>query len=318
MENETDIMLTIIVPCYNHEKYIGGALDSFLSQKTKYKYEIIIRDDASTDNSQKIISEYAEKYPGIIKPILLSENTYSKGVHVINSDVIDQINGKYLAITEGDDCWIDDNKIEKQLDFLENEPKYSGCSHRHVFFNCDTGKEVIDSQIYKDIDVDVEMIIRGVVSMHTSSVVARSYLAIEYFKIYEELGWDTSDRYMMAYIATKGPIRCFADKMSMYRWHSGPYSFTMTHNREEQIKWEIKLAEDFDKITDFRYHEIIKENIQNSRYEVDGYSMRDILHSEYLRKKLAQYKLKDRFAVLFKISFPNLYKKLANIYHKKN
>ena len=72
-----DIMVSICCITYNHEKYIREALDSFLMQNTDFKYEIVIHDDASTDNTANIIREYEEKYPDIIKPIYQKENQYS-------------------------------------------------------------------------------------------------------------------------------------------------------------------------------------------------------------------------------------------------
>ena len=74
-----DIMVSICCITYNHEKYIREALESFLMQKTNFKYEIVIHDDASTDNTANIIREYVKKYPDIIKPIYQKENQYSKG-----------------------------------------------------------------------------------------------------------------------------------------------------------------------------------------------------------------------------------------------
>ena len=77
--NETNTPL-VSIRCitYNHEKYIRDALEGFVMQKTNFKFEAIVHDDASTDNTAAIIQEYAEKYPEIIKPIFETENQYSK------------------------------------------------------------------------------------------------------------------------------------------------------------------------------------------------------------------------------------------------
>ena len=75
-------LVSICCTTYNHEKYIAQTLDSFLNQKTEYSYEILIHDDASTDNTQAIIKEYAEKYPDLIFPILQTENQYSKEIPI--------------------------------------------------------------------------------------------------------------------------------------------------------------------------------------------------------------------------------------------
>jgi len=75
-----EIMVSVICMCYNHEKYIKDALESFVNQKTSFKYEVFVHDDASTDNSARIIREYEKKYPEIIKPIYQTENQHSQGV----------------------------------------------------------------------------------------------------------------------------------------------------------------------------------------------------------------------------------------------
>ncbi|MBR6217887.1 MAG: glycosyltransferase, partial [Eubacterium sp.] len=59
------VLVTVVCITYNHEQYIRNALDGFLSQKTDFQYKIVIHDDASTDNTQAIIREYAEKYPDL-------------------------------------------------------------------------------------------------------------------------------------------------------------------------------------------------------------------------------------------------------------
>ena len=102
---------------YNHYNFISQAIDSILQQKTKYEYEIIIGDDYSKDGTQEILKEYKQKYPDIIKLILREKN-----IGATNNfyDVLLKCKGEYIAILEGDDFWCDENKIQKQLNFLDN------------------------------------------------------------------------------------------------------------------------------------------------------------------------------------------------------
>ena len=81
-------------------------------------------DDASTDGTADIIREYEKKYPEIIKPIYQKENQYSKGLKPGYQNRA-RAKGKYIAMCEGDDYWIDEYKLQKQVDFLENNPKYA-------------------------------------------------------------------------------------------------------------------------------------------------------------------------------------------------
>lgn len=111
---------------YNHAPYIRQCLDGFLMQKTNFPFEIIINDDCSTDGTTEIIKEYAEKYPDLIKPIFHEENQYKKGVRgMFVKYVFPKAQGKYLALCEGDDYWIDPLKLQKQVDILESDDSVS-------------------------------------------------------------------------------------------------------------------------------------------------------------------------------------------------
>lgn len=117
------IKVSVAVITYNMEKYLRTLLDSILQQNVNFEYEIIIDDDCSPDDSRKIIKEYQEKYPHIIKPSLRNSNVGgSRNMY----GVLKQCNGKYIAILEGDDFWEDKNKLQYQIDFLEANPEYIG------------------------------------------------------------------------------------------------------------------------------------------------------------------------------------------------
>lgn len=115
---EDKIMVSIQCLVYNHEPYLRQCLEGFVIQKTNFKFEAIVHDDCSTDNSAAIIREYAEKYPDIIKPIYEAENQYSKHDGSIEKIVDSACKGYYIAFCEGDDYWIDPNKLQKQYDAL--------------------------------------------------------------------------------------------------------------------------------------------------------------------------------------------------------
>lgn len=121
-------LVSIFTLTYNHAPYIRQCLDGFLMQKTNFVFEVIINDDASTDGTTEIIREYEAKYPDIIKPIYHSENRYSKGERGFwNRYCLPKSRGKYIALCEGDDYWIDPLKLQKQVDFLEANPEYGMC-----------------------------------------------------------------------------------------------------------------------------------------------------------------------------------------------
>ncbi|MDH8701839.1 glycosyltransferase involved in cell wall biosynthesis [Dysgonomonadaceae bacterium PH5-43] len=123
IDNEK-IKVSICVITYNQEKYIEECIDSLLRQQADFDFEIVIGDDSSTDNTSKICKEYQLKYPEIIR---YHYNETNLGILNNFTNTLLRARGEYLAICAGDDYWIDDYKLQKQVYFLENNPEYSLC-----------------------------------------------------------------------------------------------------------------------------------------------------------------------------------------------
>lgn len=116
-------LVSVCCVAYNHERYIRDAMEGFLMQETSFAFEILVHDDASTDRTADIIRAYQADYPDVVKPVFQTENQYTKGKRpgLIN---FQRAKGKYVALCEGDDFWIDPFKLQKQVDFLEANPGY--------------------------------------------------------------------------------------------------------------------------------------------------------------------------------------------------
>lgn len=110
---------------YNQKETVTRAIESVLSQKCSFHYEILIGDDASADGTQAVLREYAERYSNL--KVFLQENNV--GVTKNAYDVLMRAQGKYIASCEGDDFWCDVTKLQKQVVFLEEHPEYVGCAH---------------------------------------------------------------------------------------------------------------------------------------------------------------------------------------------
>lgn len=123
LENSTPLV-SVLTLTYNHESYIKQCLEGILMQKTNFVFEILIHDDASTDKTAQIIKEYESKFSGILKPIYQRENQHEKKVGIDRTFQYPRARGKYIAICEGDDYWTDPLKLQKQVDFLENNEEY--------------------------------------------------------------------------------------------------------------------------------------------------------------------------------------------------
>lgn len=132
--DEADILVSIVCPTFNHVEYISAAIDGFLDQVTSFPIEVIIYDDASTDGTSEVVTQYQKLYPGIIRHIRNSENQYSLGKRVM-ALAIPHAKGKYVAYCEGDDFWADPQKIQKQVEFLEKHENYVMTFHDCLPFN---------------------------------------------------------------------------------------------------------------------------------------------------------------------------------------
>ena len=138
LTQDGDVLVSVCCITYNHKPYIRQCLDGFMMQKTTFPFEVLVHDDASTDGTADIIREYESKYPNIIKPIYQKENQYSKGIRISPTFQYPRAKGKYIALCEGDDYWIDPYKLQKQVDFLEGHPEYGLCYARaRLFKQCE-------------------------------------------------------------------------------------------------------------------------------------------------------------------------------------
>lgn len=257
-------LVSICCITYNHEKYIADALDSFLNQKASFQFEIIIHDDASTDNTPKIIRQYAEKYPDIIKPIYQKENQYAKGTEIYAKFIFPLVKGHYIATCEGDDYWIDHRKIEKQVRFLENNQDYIMCFHAVKIVDINrkfVGRYLgLFGQGSKKIDMK-EVTKGGVV--HVSSRLVRAEFAR---KIEPE--WISKARYrdyaMALYMAAEGNVFYRDEVMSAYRIgveNSMMTNLSNNYSKKKDIEHQlnnIEVLEMADQYYDYRHHNDIE------------------------------------------------------------
>lgn len=207
-----DVKLSVFVVTYNQEKYIRKALDSILMQHVDFSYEVIIGDDCSTDSTPSICDEYACKY-SFIKVFHHKSNL---GLVKNWEFVLNHCSGQYVAMLEGDDFWLDSNKLQKQVDWLEHHQDYSlTFSNIKVVYE---GNDVFQENIFptrNSREYTVSEIAKDWIVL-SSSVVFRNVLCgISYPK-----HTFVCDTYTFLLIMTKGKAFLFPEKMTAYRRHS--------------------------------------------------------------------------------------------------
>ena len=123
-------VVSVFCITYNHVNFIRDAIEGFLMQETTFPVEIFIHDDASSDGTAEIVKEYAEKYPKLFWTVLQTENQWSKGNKKILNDYLMKQRGEFIALCEGDDYWISKEKLQKQVDLIEEHPEAVLCGAR--------------------------------------------------------------------------------------------------------------------------------------------------------------------------------------------
>ena len=200
-------------------------------QKTNFSIEILVHDDCSTDDTMSIIREYTEKYPNIIKPIIQKENQFSKGIRsILASFMYPKCIGKYIALCEGDDYWIDENKLQKQVDFLESHPDYSACFHRAQVLS---EGELSDS-VYRHLregEYDANAILKHW-TVPTASFVFRAEFKD---KIPIDADFMYGDIVLFETAAHYGKLYCLSDTMSVYRRVESGITGTQHKNRTFEL-----------------------------------------------------------------------------------
>lgn len=256
LSDET-ILVSIWCLAYNHEKYIRDCLDGFVMQKTNFKFEAIIHDDASTDNTARIIQEYADKYPDIIKPIFEKENQYSKHDGSLNRIMNEHMRGKYVALCEGDDYWIDSYKLQKQVDFLDNHLDFSMC-FTGTKVKCEVNN--ITSNLYEDLKTQEywgdDIISKWIVP--TCSVVFKKDILLY---IPNDTRFCVGDNVCFLTCAKHGRIFCISEPTSVYRRQSD--GWVSTHKDSKSL---LKWLEHYKALLEYfpEYKDSIKHQISKS------------------------------------------------------
>lgn len=211
-----EVKVSVCVLAYNQRNFIEKCICGIVSQKTNFEFEVLVHDDASTDGTAEIIKEYEKKYPNIIKPIYQKENRFSKGVQISKTYNYPRAKGKYIAFCEGDDYWTDENKLQAQVDFLDNNPEFTGCFTKTLRKNVITNEDICykpsDEELNGKNVFTIEDTIKGYF-ICTASVMYR-------FKKYKEellntfpTGIINGDSYLIYFFSLHGKLK-YLDRLS--------------------------------------------------------------------------------------------------------
>lgn len=234
--------LSIIILSYNHQGFITKALEGVFIQKVNFPIELILCDDHSPDNTDTIIREYLKNTPPHIQ-VKYTRHKNNMGSTPNFYFALKQVTGDYVAFCEGDDYWTDENKLQRQYNFLEQHPDYALCFHQAMnvspYPEIDgTPFSIVEDRDYTPLEIYQHWVV------HTATVMMKAQtLSTEAFrKTLADPTLQYFDTVLFLAASTIGKIRGFAQTMSAYRRHDAGLSFgaisfkrDLKHNHLDRI-----------------------------------------------------------------------------------
>ncbi len=303
--------VSVIMLAYNHEKYISDAIESIVNQQTNFPFELIIGEDCSTDNTVKIIKSYQKEYPKIIKLI-----TSEKNVGIIANElrVMQQCQGKYIAFCEADDFWTDELKLQKQVDFLE-ENEEVGLVHADVN-HWEQGKNKIEKAINRSENIKIpsgnifEFLMLPSHSIKTMTVCMRKDIFELYYLNNNEIkakDWFLIDISIWLTIAKHSKIQYFDEVFATYRLLDESMSRSKNKQKLYEFHQKIMAIKEY-----FLTKMLVSDDIKNQliihkyyTFFYDGFAMKNF---DLMKKsKLELEKLSYSFTIKEKIMYYKTY-----------
>ncbi len=230
-----EITFSVAVITYNQEEYISQTLDSILNQQHDYKYEIVIGEDCSTDNTKKIIEEYVEKYPNIIKPLY---NNPNKGLINNYFNIINHCQGKYIMECAGDDYWLP-GKVETQIGFMENNPDVGMCYGKVKVWNEE--KQIIERKYFGSDRKSFEFLLKNGNDIPALTVCLKNELVQKYISeiVPQEKKWLMEDYPMWLWFSHESKIQFIDDVLAVYRVLEN--SLSHSDDMEKSIRFNLNI-----------------------------------------------------------------------------
>lgn len=242
------IKVSVCMITYNHQEYILKALSSILNQECDFLFEIIISNDCSTDSTNDLITNFINEN-NLSKKIKYFDQKKNLGITPNFIFALNEGKGKYIAICEGDDYWIDPLKLQKQVDFLDNNHYFSAIATNSLVKYEGSKKEHLFTTNIKPVLKTNELL--GARHFHTATFMFKK----EFLKDDFPKNILSADRTLFLLISCFGPIQLLEDVTAVYRKNEGGISRRVT---SKQMKLDYKIANYIKKHNqDFNYNKLI-------------------------------------------------------------
>ena len=214
--------------------------------------------------------QYAEKYPDVIKPILQTENQWSKGVHITYEIQVPRAEGKYIAFCEGDDYWTDNEKLQRQFDFMERHPEYASCCHAYDMVSADGELLEHRRDFIGDCDLEMEQLVGNQLEVPQF---ATFFTRSEVLKSCGATFLDTRvvDMIFRIRCLLYGKIRYFDRVMSAYRrFVAGSWTMRVGFQADkfaENLEHYLPFFEKLDAYTEGKYHAVLQKAADDRAFQ---------------------------------------------------
>lgn len=209
---EQAIKVSVIMLAYNIGRYIETAIKGVIRQKTDYPIQLVISEDCSTDDTLEICERYKAQYPELITLVRHEKNV---GLQRNFMDAHKHCQGEYIAICDGDDYWIDRNKLQRMTDFMDSHPDFAICFHRVINYYEENHSKSLSNGKQAEITDLLDLCSSNFIT-NSSSLFRRSYYPV----VPEWFSEITSCDYAMHLLnAGHGKVYYFKKPMAVYRKH---------------------------------------------------------------------------------------------------
>ena len=298
------MLVSVLMVTYNHDKFIGQAIEGVLMQETDFEYELVIANDCSPDNTDAIIKHYQNNHPNG-KRINYINRTVNVGMHENYVDAYNKCSGKYIALCDGDDYFIDQRKLQMEVDILEND---NNCSMVYTDSTDLYDEERFVPTPADDPDlVDFKYLLKRGWFIRTATIVYRK----DCVDINPWRDVKYSMDFLMHYLAaSRGYIKKLNKITSVYRHHSGGVTKVNIDFQLKRRNWYNGLLKRLDKFTEFTYTKDIDRAIKVNNTEIASLAIIN------LNFKYISYIFKSDIGLLFKTFTGKIFNRIGKIFGK--
>ena len=288
--SSTETMVSVSTITYNHEAYIAEALDSFLMQETDFAFELLVSDDCSTDKTASIIKEYMEKYPHIVKAKLRDENVGAMKNYIAN---MDRAKGKYIAICDGDDYWIDTYKLKKQVSFLEENEDFIGVAANtfRLYENDSHRYHLMRESTIEVIDYEHKDLFEFNPGPTLTIMFRNGFIDFKNLpSLFSEQPHLAGDKQLYLLLGQYGKFRYINQVVGVYRTHASGMTAKFNEAEKGKIKYfneHLQIMEFYNKYFNYKYDDVIQSSLNAQKI------LLSIAHFKTLNLRKAIYEVKD-------------------------